>query len=142
MAGSVDLPSAGRRAGSAKGIDSEPPAQVAELVDALVSNTSDLNSRAGSTPALGTMATCWTYAIASLVRPYIYAGLCEDVSKRFARHQAGRERTTKPYRPFMLLLTEEHPDRPAARTREKFLKTGQGKEFLKALRDAHAALER
>ena len=33
------------------------PAQVAELVDALVSNTSDLNSRAGSTPALGT-ATC------------------------------------------------------------------------------------
>ncbi len=104
------------------------------MVDALVSNTSDA-SRAGSSPALGTMAICWTNAIASLSRSYIYAGLTEDVLARFERHQAGRERTTKPYRPFKLLLTEEHPDRPTARAREKFLKSGQGKEFLRSLID-------
>jgi len=57
------------------------------------------------------------------------------VSERFVRHQDGRERTTKPYRPFVLLIAEEHADRAAAREREKYLKSGKGKEFLKQLRD-------
>ena len=108
---------------------------MAELVDALVSNTSDLNNRAGSIPALGTMARSWAYAISGISRSYIYVGLCEDVTERVARHQDGRERTTKPYRPFILLLEEEHVDRSTAREREKYLKSGAGKEFLKVIRD-------
>lgn len=106
------------------------------MVDALVSNTSDA-SRAGSSPALGTIfwMACWTYAISSQIRPYIYVGLTDDVTARVLRHNEGREKTTKPYRPFGLILSEEHIDRPAARIREKYLKSGQVKEFLKRLRD-------
>ncbi|MEO8590160.1 MAG: GIY-YIG nuclease family protein, partial [Flavobacteriales bacterium] len=98
-----------------------------------VSNTSEA-IRAGSSPALGTMEACWTYAIASLSQAYIHVGLCGDVPERLARHQAGRERTTRPYRPFVLLLAEEHPDRLVAREREKYLKSGKGREILKELR--------
>jgi putative endonuclease len=61
--------------------------------------------------------------------------LSGDLEDRIQRHQQGRERTTKPYRPFILLHSEVHPDRPSARIREKYLKSGQGKEFLKRLRD-------
>ncbi|HRK53779.1 MAG TPA: GIY-YIG nuclease family protein [Cyclobacteriaceae bacterium] len=73
------------------------------------------------------------YAIRSLTKNYIYVGLSSDVSKRVERHNKGYERTTKPYRPFELFYTEDHPDRISARRREKFLKSGKGKAFLKSL---------
>ena len=73
------------------------------------------------------------YAIRSEIRPYIYVGLTADVKKRVAQHNAGYERTTKPYRPFKLILTESFLTRGEARSREKYLKTGVGKEFLKSL---------
>jgi putative endonuclease len=37
--------------------------------------------------------------------------------------------------PFVLILTEEYPSRIEARKREKYLKSGIGKEFLKRLRN-------
>jgi len=92
--------------------------------------------KAGSSSALCTIfwMSCWVYAITSQLRPYIYVGLTYDVPNRVARHNAGGEKTTKPYRPFDLLLSEEHIDRASARLREKYLKSGQGKEYLKRLR--------
>ncbi len=76
---------------------------------------------------------CYVYAIASESCKYIYVGLAYDWEGRIARHQAGRERTTKPYRPFRVIYLEECVDRVAARHREKYLKSGAGKEFLKQL---------
>ena len=84
------------------------------------------------------MAVCWVYALSSLRQPYIYVGLSDDLEERIQRHQQGREQTTKPYRPFILLHSEIHPDRTSDRVREKFLKSGQGKEFLKRLRDGNS----
>ncbi|NWF87891.1 MAG: hypothetical protein HXY50_00350, partial [Ignavibacteriaceae bacterium] len=40
-------------------------------------------------------------------------------------------RTTKPYAPFELVHSEIFPTRTEARDREKYLKSGVGKEFLK-----------
>jgi len=71
------------------------------------------------------------YALSSLVRNYIYVGLTSDIERRVLQHQAGREKTTKSYRPFRLTLVEGYPTRPEARTREKYLKSGVGKEWLK-----------
>ncbi|HPF89826.1 MAG: GIY-YIG nuclease family protein [Flavobacteriales bacterium] len=78
-------------------------------------------------------AHCWVYALASLSRPYIYVGITQDLEDRVRRHQGGRERTTKPYRPFEILHVEQCPDRATARKREQYLKSGQGKEFLYGL---------
>jgi putative endonuclease len=75
------------------------------------------------------------YAISSLIKNYIYVGLTSDLEKRFNEHNAGKEKTTKSYLPFKLIYTETQPDRKSARVREKYWKSGIGKENLRLLRD-------
>jgi len=77
---------------------------------------------------------CSVYAIFSLTKEYIYVGLAYNAELRIEQHQRGKERTTKPYRPFEILMVEHHRNRQEAREREKYLKSGAGKEFLKELR--------
>ncbi|MCO6499727.1 MAG: GIY-YIG nuclease family protein [Vicingus serpentipes] len=74
------------------------------------------------------------YAISSLSKNYIYVGLTSDLDKRLLRHNRGYEKTTKPYAPFKLIYTEECSDRKLARTREKYWKSGTGKEKLKLMK--------
>ena len=73
------------------------------------------------------------YAIKSLTHDYIYVGITNSVPRRFGQHNRGKEQTTRPYRPFRLIYTENCPDRPAARLLEKYFKSGCGKEWLKKL---------
>jgi putative endonuclease len=75
----------------------------------------------------------FVYVIRSCKRNYLYVGLTANVPRRVAQHNAGCERTTRPYTPFEVILTEEFATRTGARKREKFLKSGAGKEFLKTL---------
>ncbi|MCF8305091.1 MAG: GIY-YIG nuclease family protein, partial [Ignavibacteriales bacterium] len=42
------------------------------------------------------------YAIRSINRNYIYIGLTNNIRRRFADHNSGYNRTTKPYAPFHL----------------------------------------
>jgi len=58
-----------------------------------------------------------------------------NVEERVKRHNQGREKTTRPYVPFEILFLEECKDRASARIREKYWKSGVGKEKLKELRD-------
>ena len=57
-----------------------------------------------------------------------------DINARIKRHNNGYERTTKPYIPFELIYIEECPDRLHARKREKYWKSGIGKETLRNIR--------
>ncbi len=75
----------------------------------------------------------YVYAISSIERNYIYVGLTHDLEARIERHNNGYEKTTSPYSPFKLIYFEEVEDRQVARAREKYLKSGVGKEFLKSL---------
>ncbi len=75
----------------------------------------------------------YVYAIRSKVKNYIYVGLSSNVDKRVSRHQKGYENTTKPYRPFELIHTESFNTRIEARKREKYLKSGVGKAFLRSI---------
>lgn len=75
----------------------------------------------------------FVYAIKSLTRNYIYVGLTNNIDRRITEHNNGLNRSTKAYRPFELIYTEEHTTRTEARLREKYLKSGIGKEFLKSL---------
>jgi putative endonuclease len=56
-----------------------------------------------------------------------------SVERRVRQHNEGKERTTKPYRPFQLILVEEFASRDKAREREVLLKSGCGKELLREL---------
>lgn len=75
----------------------------------------------------------FVYAIESKIKKYIYVGLTNNIDRRIGQHQAGREQTTRPYRPFEIKLTEAYNSRTEAREREKYLKSGVGKEWLKSL---------
>lgn len=76
----------------------------------------------------------YVYAIASLERNYIYVGLTDNVDRRFGEHNEGKNKTTKPYRPFVLIFTIEAATRIEARKFEKYYKSGSGKEKLKQIR--------
>jgi len=75
----------------------------------------------------------FVYAIKSLVDGRIYVGMTKDVTKRIFEHNAGKTKSTKGYKPWQLIYTESVISRPEARRREKYLKSGVGKEFLKSL---------
>jgi len=75
----------------------------------------------------------FVYAIKSIDRDYIYVGLTGNLNRRFDQHQKGQNKTTAPYRPFTLIYQETFETRIEARAKEKYLKSGVGKEFLKRL---------
>ena len=71
------------------------------------------------------------YAIKSINRNYIYVGQTSNIEDRLKRHNKGYEKTTRAYKPFRLIYTENCETRTIAREREKYFKSGVGKEFLK-----------
>jgi len=75
------------------------------------------------------------YAISSIPKNYIYVGLTSNLSDRLNRHYKGYEKTTKPYRPFKLIYSEACNTRLEARIREKYWKSGIGKEKLKIIKN-------
>jgi len=79
------------------------------------------------------MGIYYTYAIKSLKKSYIYVGITDNVNRRIKQHNSGYNKTTKPYLPYKIILIETFNDRLEARLREKYLKSGIGKEYLKNL---------
>ena len=75
----------------------------------------------------------YVYAISSNSRKYIYVGITNNLDRRIDEHNKGYNKTTRAYRPFKLILAEGFATRSAAREREKYLKGGSGKEFLKKM---------
>lgn len=75
----------------------------------------------------------YVYAIRSLSKNYIYVGLTANTERRIAEHNDKKEKTTRSYAPFRTILIEEYDTRIKAREREKYLKSGAGKEYLKSL---------
>jgi putative endonuclease len=69
-------------------------------------------------------------AISSQIKKYIYVGLTSDLQRCVQRHNKGKERTTRPYRPFDLIFSEVFSTRSEARKREIYFKSGIGREFL------------
>ena len=79
------------------------------------------------------MEDFFVYAIKSLSKNYIYVGLTNNLERRIQEQNSGRGRSTKSYAPFRLIYSEKIGARIEARKREKYLKSGIGKEFLKKI---------
>ncbi|MBN2269055.1 MAG: GIY-YIG nuclease family protein [Sedimentisphaerales bacterium] len=62
-----------------------------------------------------------------------YVGITNKVARRLAEHRSGRTKGAQVIGQFRLLHREEYPDYASAREREKFLKSGRGREFLTRL---------
>lgn len=77
----------------------------------------------------------YIYVLRSLKSNRFYTGSTSNVEKRLADHNSGRSKYTRLIRPFVLLYTEGYATRSEAVKRERFLKTGKGREILKAIID-------
>lgn len=73
----------------------------------------------------------YTYLLKSLKDGKLYTGCCGDLRKRFKEHNDGLVRSTKGRGPFRLIYYEACLDQADAFTRERYLKTGMGKRYLK-----------
>ena len=90
------------------------------------------NLPAGRTGRRTTMIF-YVYAIKSVVTNYIYVGLTNNIHRRILEHNNGENRSTKAYKPFTIVYSESFNDRKTTRLKEKYLKSGVGKEFLKKI---------
>ena len=70
------------------------------------------------------------YVMRSLKDGGFYVGMSSSVERRLKEHNSGYTRSTRSRRPFELVYVERCDSRLEARKREKFLKSGAGREFL------------
>jgi putative endonuclease len=73
----------------------------------------------------------YTYVLKSERDHHLYVGFISDLRKRVDEHNRGKVRSTKSRRPLSLVYYEEHENKTSGRKREIFLKSGQGRLFLK-----------
>ena len=62
-----------------------------------------------------------------------YIGSCEDINDRLRRHNAGETKATRHGIPSILLHVEKFATRSAAISRERYYKTGRGRDELDRL---------
>jgi len=60
--------------------------------------------------------------------------MSESPEKRLLGHNSGETKSTKGFRPWVLIYKESIGSRENARKREKYLKSGIGREFIKNLK--------
>ncbi len=73
----------------------------------------------------------YTYILLSKKDGRLYTGATDDLRKRFSLHQNGEVVSIKGRGPFKLIYYEACLNRQDAFMREKFLKSGPGKKYLK-----------
>lgn len=73
----------------------------------------------------------YTYVLLSQKDGRWYTGSSGDLRDRLDQHNKGQNFSTKNRGPFKILYYEACWDRDDAEAREKFLKSGSGKKFLK-----------
>ena len=77
------------------------------------------------------MAVFYTYVLRSDADSGLYIGYSSDLRKRIAQHKRGAALATSYRGPWKLIYYEAYLDQADAIGREKFLKSGSGRNFLK-----------
>lgn len=77
------------------------------------------------------MKSWYNYIIQSLKDKNWYTGYTNNLRERIAKHNAGKIFSTKYRKPFRLIYYEACLNKEDAQAREKYLKTGMGKRYIK-----------
>jgi len=75
----------------------------------------------------------YVYIIQSETDGSYYIGSTQDIDARLERHNQGRSKYTRTKRPWKLVYSEEHPNRPVAIKREKEIKNRKKKIYIDTL---------
>ena len=73
------------------------------------------------------------YVIKSEINSDLYVGITQRLNQRLKEHDSGTNRYTKGLRPWKLVYTEQYDNWSQARLKEKYYKSGSGKEKLKQI---------
>lgn len=73
----------------------------------------------------------YVYVIRDVKTELLYTGCTSDLRKRLAEHQSGKSTYTKSRGPYKLIYYEACLNEKDAFAREKYLKSGMGKRYLK-----------
>ncbi len=73
----------------------------------------------------------YVYVIKSNKDKHLYTGFTRDLQNRLQEHNAGRVRSTMERSPFELIYYEACLNEQDGLAREKYLKSGMGKRYLK-----------
>ncbi len=79
------------------------------------------------------MKEYFTYVLKSEVDGRMYKGLTNDLKRRIKEHNSGKHKSTKAYLPWRLVYYESFETFAEAREKEKYFKSGIGREFLKSI---------
>ena len=77
----------------------------------------------------------FVYIIKSKKDGRLYKGFTNNLERRLKEHNIGKNKSTSPYKPWDLVYKEEVASREEARKREKYFKSGIGREFIKNILD-------
>jgi putative endonuclease len=69
--------------------------------------------------------------VLQLANKKLYVGSTKDLRRRLKEHTAGKVSFTQPLLPVRLIYYEAYLESSDARTREKYLKTGNGRRQLR-----------
>lgn len=72
----------------------------------------------------------YVYILRSLVNGRFYIGSTNNLERRIYEHNNGKSKYTSLTKPFALIHEEKHPNRREAAQRERFLKSGKGREWI------------
>ena len=73
----------------------------------------------------------YTYTLESLKDEKMYIGYTNDLKRRLKEHNEGKNFSTAPRKPFKLIYYEAYLNKEDAKERERFFKTGWGRQYLK-----------
>ena len=75
----------------------------------------------------------FVYVLKSEIDGRLYKGQTTDIENRLKEHNAGKTKSTKGFIPWKLVYFEQFDFIQEAVAREKYFKSGSGREFLKSL---------
>jgi putative endonuclease len=109
------------------GLERSPRRQVASL------------SRSISSRSVAMAAQYFVYVLRSDATGRFYTGSTSDLIDRLSRHNAGRSVATRHGVPWTLVYHESYSTRSDAIFRERFFKSGKGRDELRSLLAAQSA---
>ena len=77
------------------------------------------------------MREYYAYVLKSEIDGRLYKGYTHDLENRLKEHNSGKTKSTKGYAPWNLIFFEVFSTEKEALLREKYFKSGIGREFLK-----------
>jgi len=73
----------------------------------------------------------YVYILQNKEKDFLYVGYSKKLRERVKEHNTGKAKSTKPYRPLLLIHYEAYKNMKDAKRREEYLKSTKGKTTLR-----------